>query len=377
MHACPPTHPACCRGWGRGSARRSAPSAACRPGTPAAPTCTGGTAWRHGGLQRHNPPIPALTAELYVCPSEPQTGAGRAAWHGLQPPCCLILAGRATLSPDSKCVPPCPPPPPLPLPVLQLLAADADGALRALRHAHLVPAALHLLARVLGAVLSWRARQGGRLGAPRECSCARLRLPGAGPGPRSPLQPAPTPPAPYLHPGAARPPSSGCSRPAGTAQGGAVHADAARGVRRTQAGTARARTLHVHGYRAQLGAAHTGVVHAQVQSTLAHRTRPGIARRTRAHAEAPHIHLLAARARGHRATHTRRTPVHSARARGTRPCTTHTLTRGHARRTPPRAAHGHPRVAQSAARHGPAHRPAHLHLLRRGAGRRRNKAERR
>ena len=47
-----------------------------------------------------------------MCPSEPQTGAGRAAWHGLQPPCCLILAGRATLSPDSKCVPPCPPPPP-------------------------------------------------------------------------------------------------------------------------------------------------------------------------------------------------------------------------------------------------------------------------
>lgn len=39
----------------------------------------------------------ALTAELYVWPSEPQTGASGAAWQGLQPPRCLILQRQRAL----------------------------------------------------------------------------------------------------------------------------------------------------------------------------------------------------------------------------------------------------------------------------------------
>lgn len=372
MHACPPTHPACCRGWGRGSARRSAPSAACRPGTPAAPTCTGGTAWRQGGLQRHNPPIPALTAELYVCPSEPQTGAGRAAWHGLQPPCCLILAGRATLSPDSKCVPPCPPPPPpLPLPVLQLLAADADGALRALRHAHLVPAALHLLARVLGAVLSWGARQGGRLGAPRECSCAWLRLPGAGPGPRSPLQPAPTPPPRTFIRGL----------PVLPAPDVVVLRAQRRVVQCTQtphAGcAAHRRAPRAHGRCTCTGTAHSWALHIRASCT----------HRCRAHSRTAHgraSRAAHARTQRHRTyTCSPHAPEGTApRTRDAPPCTPHAPAHAHPRTRAPHTATRRTRTPARGAERCPARprappRSPPPPAARRGAGRRRNKAERR
>lgn len=162
-----------------------------------------------------------------------------------------------------------------------------------------------------------------------------------------------------------------------------MHAAASRGVRCTQAGTARARTPHVHGYRTRPGAAQTGVVHtgadhAHAPHAAGHgelRTSTGTAhppaRRTRPRApryappcapHAPAAHGRASRTRTHADT------------RVARPRAPHTATRSH----------GHPRVVQSAARHRPAHRaptaarrPAHLHLLQRGAGRRWNKAERR
>lgn len=63
----------------------------------------------------------ALTAELYVWPSEPQTGASGAAWQGLQPPRCLILQRQRALRkppgglprpPQKKITPPSPSPAP-------------------------------------------------------------------------------------------------------------------------------------------------------------------------------------------------------------------------------------------------------------------------
>lgn len=102
------------------------------------------------------------------------------------------------------------------------------------------------------------------------------------------------------------------------------------------------RAPRAHGRRTCTGTAHGRAPHrrascTQVRITLTHRTRQGMA--SCAQARAPHIHLLAAHAREHRAmhpralrTHPRHTDVHHAHA--------HTRTHaspGPARRTPPHA----------------------------------------
>lgn len=103
---------------------------------------------------------------------------------------------RLQMSSDSKCVPPPPSPPP---PSSYL----CSSFLRLTQTARCGPCGTHTLCRLHftfwhgSLVLSSPGEQGeeGRLGAPRECSRARLRLPEAGTGPRSPLQPTPTPPS--------------------------------------------------------------------------------------------------------------------------------------------------------------------------------------
>lgn len=107
-------------------------------------------------------------------PSEPQTAVSGVEWQGLQPPCPLVLGSlilhgvrrrgqcwpHIFTSPNQRLSPG----PAALLPVLQLLAADAHGTLVALCHAHLVPAALHLLAGVLGGVQGWGEQRGAGAG---------------------------------------------------------------------------------------------------------------------------------------------------------------------------------------------------------------------
>lgn len=61
---------------------------------------------------------------------------------------------------------------PRPSPVLQLLAADAHGPLVALSNAHLVTAALHLLAGVLGGIQGCRGAELGHRSPGNPCQRA-------------------------------------------------------------------------------------------------------------------------------------------------------------------------------------------------------------
>lgn len=112
------------------------------------------------------PPCPLAPGGLILHGMRGTGGGGRdgtvlSPWLGFPP------APRRRLGPG----------PAILLPVLQLLAANAHGTLVALRHAHLVPAALHLLAGVLGGVQAWGGwgvaeRGRGRWGPPRGAPAA-------------------------------------------------------------------------------------------------------------------------------------------------------------------------------------------------------------